>query len=107
MEKTIILSLFGLSILFAIAILYQHCQQISLRKKQKRLEEYNLSREKFYASERQKVLIHYRKKLSKGDISKENALKDVAKLLAFNSGGKKEWLKEFKLFKQETKKSAS
>ncbi len=95
-----------LSLSCALLCLKKFVKKMSLKKRRQEKEKYLLQRQEFYAKERQKVIAHYMAKLSANTISQEAALKDVLHLLAFNSGGGKEWLQEFRNFKKKTKKSA-
>ena len=71
------------------------------QKHQSHLDDYEKRRLWYYAQERKKVIQHYRTKVAEGSMSIEDALHDAVRLMAFNSGGDKNWKKEFLKFKQE------
>lgn len=71
------------------------------QKHQSSLEDYEKQRFLYYARERKKIMQHYREKVAEGSMSIEDALRDSAKLMAFNSGGYKNWKNEFLKFKKE------
>lgn len=73
------------------------------RKKQNPICEYEKKRYLYYARERKKIMQHYKKQVLDGNMSIEDALHDSVKLMAFNSGGYKNWKDEFRKFKQEIK----
>ena len=97
MEK-IIISLGILLFIIIIRKITQYRQQI---KYQKELQQFIRDRSDYYANERQKVMNHYREKIISGQMDVFSALKDTAKLLAFNRGGEDSWKQEFAAFKKE------
>lgn len=68
---------------------------------EQKLQEHIKNRSNFYANERKKVMTHYRQQVINHKLSVYEALKDTAKLLAFNSGGEDSWKQEFSAFKKE------
>lgn len=100
MEKIIIF--LGILLLFIILRkIAQYFQRRAQIRHDKELQEFCRKRSDFFASERQKVMKHYREKVSSGQMDIFSALKDTAKLLAFNSGGEDSWKQEFSAFKKE------
>lgn len=97
MEKIII----SLGILLFIIILHKITQYRKRVKYQKELQQFIRDRSAFFANERQKVMKHYREKIISGQMDVYSALKDTAKLLAFNRGGEDGWKQEFAAFKKE------
>lgn len=97
MEKIII----SLGVLLLLIILHKITQHRQRVKYQKELQQFIRDRSAFFANERQKVMKHYREKVISGQMDVFSALKDTAKLLAFNSGGEDSWKQEFSTFKKE------
>lgn len=100
METLIILSLLPLA-WFGAHFLEAYFSQSSANKYQQKMQAYEQERSAYFANERKKVMTHYRQQVIKHKLSVYDALKDTAKLMAFNSGGEQSWKKEFAAFKKE------
>ena len=70
---------------------------------QQEKQEFMKKRSAYFAEERQKVMEHYRQKIVSKELTVYDALKDTARLMAFNSGGENSWKQEFATFKKEIK----
>ena len=101
MEKIITVSLGILFFFIILRKINQYLQKKEQIQHEEQLQKFIRNRSAFFASERQKVMKHYREKVISGEMDIFSALKDTAKLLAFNSGGEDSWKQEFSAFKKE------
>ena len=100
--KTIII-IFSLCLLAWLGLrrLQAYFAQRAANKYQQKMQAYKQERSAYFANERKKVMAHYREQVINHKLSVYDALKDTAKLMAFNSGGEDSWKQEFAAFKKE------
>ncbi len=101
MEKANILLSVLMLIWLGSRYLQAYFSQRQLAKYHQKMQAHKEQRSSYFFAERKKVMAHYRQQVINHKLSVYEALKDTAKLLAFNSGGEDSWKQEFSAFKKE------